>query len=68
MTHEEILKEEKTENSDIKSWKRFSVVDVFLHSLSHIRQYSMRLHLRIMNEKCFNIQGVPESINFLKKP
>ena len=23
MTYEEILKEEKTENSDIKSWKRF---------------------------------------------
>ena len=37
-------------------------------SLSHIRQISMGVHLRMMNESFFSIHGVPESINISKKP
>ena len=34
----------------------------------HIRQISMGVHLRMMNESFFSIHGVPESINISKKP
>ena len=37
-------------------------------SLSHVRQISMGVHLRMMNESFFSIHGVPESINISKKP
>ena len=37
-------------------------------SLSYVRQISMGVHLRMMNESFFSIHGVPESINISKKP
>ena len=44
------------------------VAFVNLHYLSNVRQFSMGVHLRMMNESFFSIHGVPESIKISKKP